>query len=50
MAAAVGRASVDDFVPAERNHLVTVSADDRRLPFRHPLTGSAVVEPTTASA
>ncbi|MFD0391905.1 hypothetical protein ACFQ3Z_00835 [Streptomyces nogalater] len=28
---------------------MTVSADNRRLSFRHPLIGSAVVEPATAS-
>ncbi|MBE8478459.1 ATP-binding protein [Streptomyces justiciae] len=43
-AAAAGRAGIDDLVPAERNRLVTISADNRRLSFRHPLIGSAVVE------
>ncbi|MFF5442118.1 ATP-binding protein [Streptomyces achromogenes] len=48
-AAAAGRAALDDLAPAERSRLVTVSADNRRLSFRHPLIGSAVVEPATAS-
>ncbi|MEU1268561.1 AAA family ATPase [Streptomyces sp. NPDC005799] len=48
-AATDGRASVDDLVPAEQNRLVTVSADNRRLLFRHPLIGSAVVDLATAS-
>ncbi|MFE7403515.1 ATP-binding protein [Streptomyces sp. NPDC057557] len=48
-AAAAGRAAVDDLALAERNRLVTVSADNRRLSFRHPLIGSAVVELVTAS-
>ncbi|MFF9001093.1 ATP-binding protein [Streptomyces achromogenes] len=48
-AAAAGRAAIDDLAPAERSRLVTVSADNRRLSFRHPLIGSAVVEPATAS-
>ncbi|MFG2134601.1 ATP-binding protein [Streptomyces sp. NPDC048751] len=49
LAAAAGRATVDDLAPAERNRLVTVSADNRRLSFRHPLIGSAVVEPATSA-
>ncbi|KUN15889.1 LuxR family transcriptional regulator [Streptomyces corchorusii] len=48
-AAAAGRAGVDDLVPAERDRLVAISADNRRLTFRHPLIGSAVVELATAS-
>ncbi|GGN91305.1 hypothetical protein GCM10011579_088050 [Streptomyces albiflavescens] len=48
-AAAAGRAAVDDLAPAEQNRLVTISADNRRLSFRHPLIGSAVVELATAS-
>ncbi|MEV7080942.1 AAA family ATPase [Streptomyces sp. NPDC093516] len=48
-AAAAGRASVDDLAPAEQERLVTVSADNRRLSFRHPLIGSAVVELATAA-
>ncbi|WP_381559925.1 AAA family ATPase [Streptomyces eurythermus] len=48
-AAAAGRAAIDDLAPAERGRLVTVSADNRRLSFRHPLIGSAVVELATAS-
>ncbi|MGW1468233.1 ATP-binding protein [Streptomyces sp. NPDC002308] len=48
-AAAAGRACADDLTPTERNRLVTVSADNRRLSFRHPLIGSAVVELATAS-
>ncbi|MEU6290919.1 AAA family ATPase [Streptomyces sp. NPDC046988] len=48
-AAGAGRASVDDLVPAEQERLVTISADNRRLSFRHPLIGSAVVEPATAA-
>ncbi|MFF4761330.1 AAA family ATPase [Streptomyces sp. NPDC001292] len=48
-AAGSGRASVDDLTPAEHKRLVTVSADNRRLSFRHPLIGSAVVELATAS-
>ncbi len=48
-AATSGRAGVDDLVPAERDRLVTISAHNRRLSFRHPLIGSAVVELATAS-
>ncbi|GGZ27727.1 LuxR family transcriptional regulator [Streptomyces olivaceoviridis] len=48
-AAAAGRAGVDDLAPAERDRLVAISADNRRLTFRHPLIGSAVVELATAS-
>jgi predicted ATPase len=48
-AAAAGRATIDDLAPAERARLVTISADNRRLAFRHPLIGSAVVEPATAA-
>ncbi|MEV5607462.1 AAA family ATPase [Streptomyces sp. NPDC052225] len=48
-AAAAGRAVVDDLAPAERGRLVTVSAGNRRLAFRHPLIGSAVVELATAA-
>ncbi|MFD6530993.1 ATP-binding protein [Streptomyces sp. NPDC060184] len=48
-AAAADRTSVDDLAPAERERLVTVSADNRRLSFKHPLIGSAVVELATAS-
>ncbi|MGW0859777.1 ATP-binding protein [Streptomyces sp. NPDC002690] len=48
-AAGAGRTSVDDLAPAERERLVTISADNRRLSFKHPLIGSAVVELATAS-
>ncbi|MER6165574.1 ATP-binding protein [Streptomyces violaceorubidus] len=48
-AAGAGRAVVDDLVPAEQDRLVTISADNRRLSFRHPLIGSAVVELATAA-
>ncbi|GAA3592809.1 LuxR family transcriptional regulator [Streptomyces osmaniensis] len=48
-AAAAGRAGVDDLAPAEQHRLVTVSTDNRRLAFRHPLIGSAVVELATAA-
>ena len=48
-AAASGRADVDDLVPAEQARLVTVSAGNRRLSFRHPLIGSAVVELATGT-
>ncbi|MFH9402657.1 AAA family ATPase [Streptomyces sp. NPDC017638] len=47
--AAIGRAVIDDLVPAERDRLVSVSADDRQLSFRHPLIGSAVVEAAARS-
>ncbi|MFF3606711.1 ATP-binding protein [Streptomyces sp. NPDC002463] len=47
--AAAGRATDDDLALAERNRLVTVSADSRRLSFRHPLIGAAVVELATAA-
>ncbi|MEV7074773.1 ATP-binding protein [Streptomyces sp. NPDC091972] len=43
-AAAAGRAGVDDLSPAEQKRLVTISTDNRRLSFRHPLIGSAVVD------
>lgn len=46
-AAVADRAGVDDLAPASRDRLVTVSADHRRLSFRHPLIGSAVVELAT---
>ncbi|MEE4545836.1 AAA family ATPase [Streptomyces sp. V4-01] len=48
-AAAAGRATVDDLTPVERQQLVTVSADNRRLFFRHPLIGAAVVDIATAA-
>ncbi|PSM42914.1 LuxR family transcriptional regulator [Streptomyces dioscori] len=48
-AAVAGRATVDDLVPAERDRLVTVSPHNRRLFFRHPLIGSAVVGMATAA-
>ncbi|MET7694439.1 AAA family ATPase [Streptomyces sp. NPDC005483] len=48
-AAAAGRSSVDDLAAAEQQRLVSISADNRRLSFRHPLIGSAVVELATAS-
>ncbi|CAG6390791.1 LuxR family transcriptional regulator [Actinacidiphila cocklensis] len=48
-AATAGRGSVDDLAPAERSRLVTVSADNQRLSFRHPLIGSTVVDLATAS-
>ncbi|QNP75460.1 AAA family ATPase [Streptomyces roseirectus] len=47
--AAADRAGVDDLAPAERNRLVSVSTDNRRLSFRHPLIGSAVVKLATAA-
>ncbi|MFF7168919.1 ATP-binding protein [Streptomyces pseudovenezuelae] len=49
VAAASGRAGVDDLAPAEQNRLVTISTGNRRLSFRHPLIGSAVVELATAA-
>jgi hypothetical protein len=50
-AAASDRAGVDDLAPAEQHQhrLVTVSTDNRRLSFRHPLIGSAVGELATAA-
>ncbi|MFF0478854.1 helix-turn-helix transcriptional regulator [Streptomyces sp. NPDC004284] len=47
--AAAGRDTDDDLALAERNRLVTVSANGRRLSFRHPLIGAAVVELATAA-
>lgn len=48
-AAGSGRAAVDLLEPAERGRLVTISAASRRLSFRHPLIGSAVVAGATAA-
>ncbi|MFF4836713.1 AAA family ATPase [Streptomyces sp. NPDC001315] len=48
-AAGAGRAVIDDLEPAERDRLVAISAPSRRLSFRHPLIGSAVVAQAAAS-
>ncbi|WP_320779346.1 AAA family ATPase [Streptomyces sp. CRN 30] len=48
-AAGADRAVVDDLAPAEQDRLIVISADNRRLSFRHPLIGSAVVEQATAA-
>ncbi|MFG2115801.1 ATP-binding protein [Streptomyces sp. NPDC048718] len=48
-AAARGHAVIDDLAPAERERLVEVSAGARRLSFRHPLIGSAVVAQATTA-
>lgn len=48
-AAGAGRAVLDDLEPAERDRLITLSAPSRRLSFRHPLIGSAVVAQATAA-
>ncbi|MFF4903025.1 AAA family ATPase [Streptomyces sp. NPDC001068] len=48
-AAAGGRTAVDLLEPAERNRLVAISVAARRLSFRHPLIGSAVVGQATAA-
>ncbi|MGW5652699.1 AAA family ATPase [Streptomyces humi] len=48
-AAAGGRSAVELLEPAERDGLVTISAGARRLSFRHPLIGSAVVARATAA-
>ncbi|SEG87673.1 regulatory protein, luxR family [Actinacidiphila yanglinensis] len=47
-AAAAERAGLEDLAPAERDHLVRVDSTNRRLSFRHPLIGAAVVEASTA--
>ncbi|WP_042394966.1 helix-turn-helix transcriptional regulator [Streptacidiphilus carbonis] len=47
--AAAGRASVDDLGPAEQRQLIRVSADTRRLSFRHPLIGSVIVDGSSPS-
>ncbi|MFE7750241.1 ATP-binding protein [Streptomyces sp. NPDC057428] len=49
-AAGAGRAVADELGPAERDRLVTISDLTRRLSFRHPLIGSAVVEEATTAA
>ncbi|GHB13810.1 LuxR family transcriptional regulator [Streptomyces tendae] len=41
---------VDELGPAERERLVSISDLTRRLSFRHPLIGSAVVEEATTAA
>ncbi|WP_399895873.1 ATP-binding protein [Streptomyces sp. BBFR51] len=43
------RAVVDELGPAERERLVSISGLTRRLSFRHPLIGSAVVEEATTA-
>ncbi|MET7511878.1 AAA family ATPase [Streptomyces sp. NPDC005480] len=48
-AAAAGRAIIDDLAPAELDRLVEVSTGTRRLSFRHPLIGSAVVTHATTT-
>ncbi|MGN9842020.1 helix-turn-helix transcriptional regulator [Nonomuraea sp. H19] len=40
---------LDDLAPAERDQLVRVDEDTRRVTFRHPLIRSAVVELSTSS-
>ncbi|MBD0710926.1 MULTISPECIES: ATP-binding protein [unclassified Streptomyces] len=47
--AARERLVFDDLAPAERERLVVVSADTRKLSFRHPLIGSAVVAQATTA-
>ncbi|KUN18839.1 LuxR family transcriptional regulator [Streptomyces antibioticus] len=47
-AAAGGREAADLLEPAERDRLVALSADSRRMSFRHPLIGSAVVAQASA--
>ena len=49
--AAVGGAGyrLDDLAPAERDHLVQVGENPRKVTFRHPLIRSAVVEASTAA-
>ncbi|MER7930558.1 AAA family ATPase [Streptomyces sp. NPDC096057] len=48
-AAAGGRTAVDVLEPAERDRLVAISVATKRLSFRHPLIGSAVVTLATAA-
>ncbi|MFF4355111.1 ATP-binding protein [Streptomyces sp. NPDC001530] len=48
-AAAAGRPVIDILEPAERDRLVAITAPSRRLSFRHPLIGSAVVARATAA-
>ncbi|MFI9835034.1 AAA family ATPase [Streptomyces sp. NPDC051913] len=48
-AAAGDRDAIDFLESAERDRLVTVSASSRKMSFRHPLIGSAVVAQATAS-
>ncbi|MFF5553219.1 helix-turn-helix transcriptional regulator [Streptomyces olivaceoviridis] len=48
-AAGAGRAVIDDLEPAERDRLIAISAPSRRLSFRHPLIGAAVVAQATAA-
>ncbi|MFG2357003.1 helix-turn-helix transcriptional regulator [Streptomyces sp. NPDC048521] len=48
-AAGAGRAVIDDLEPAERDWLISISPSSRRLSFRHPLIGSAVVAQATAA-
>ena len=40
---------LDSFAPAERDHLARVDLGARRVVFRHPLIGAAVVELATAA-
>ncbi|MFF4763376.1 ATP-binding protein [Streptomyces sp. NPDC001292] len=47
-AAGPGHAVIDVLEPAERDRLITISAPSRKLSFRHPLIGSAVVAQATA--
>ncbi|MFF4346206.1 AAA family ATPase [Streptomyces sp. NPDC001530] len=48
-AAASAGYRLDDLAAAERNQLVRVEEDARRVTFRHPLIRSAVVEMSTSS-
>ncbi|MYT69067.1 AAA family ATPase [Streptomyces sp. SID8367] len=48
--AAAGRAVLDELAPAEADRLIDVSAGERRLSFRHPLIGAAVVAQATSTA
>ncbi|MFC9627220.1 AAA family ATPase [Streptomyces sp. NPDC056930] len=48
-AAAAGRPVIDMLESAERDRLVAISGPSRRLSFRHPLIGSAVVATATAA-
>ncbi|MEU6440815.1 LuxR family transcriptional regulator [Streptomyces sp. NPDC047046] len=48
-AAAAGRAAVEDITAAAGDRLVRISPDTRRISFRHPLMGSAVVEGSTTA-
>ena len=47
-AAGAGDYRLEDLAPAERDHLVRVGQDPRRVAFRHPLIRSAAVEASTA--